>query len=724
MIPLFKVRHPKGLGNVIDKVYESGIITEGDYADEFEKKIGEYIGNPNICLVNSCTSAISLAAHMCDIGPDHEVITTSMTCLNQDASIKLADGSSMIIRKIVNNKLPVDVMSFNTDTMAFESKRVTNWIKLKNTTGIWYRFVLKNATPCSNGSKRGMWVTGDHKILTNVGYKRVDELSDTDLVVTDRYTLNSKQMEFLDGALLGDGSITSKNTTGLSRFVVGHSIVQSEWIKLKENALKGIGYSTAQYPERDGHAASMYIYTHSTVGFKKERERWYSVSRTKIVPNDLKITPLVLATWFMDDGSLNSPTGVVFCTDGFNVECIWTLFYKLVDFGFKPRVIGLHTKKRRISLGSTDTAKLFNIIGAYVPPTMRYKLGNFDCPEYDQSMWDLGEAVVEYDNPIVTKFEKRGKGFNYDYCIEVEDNHNFIVCSTVVSNCLATNLPFYQLGAKLVFADVDPTTGNLDPKSVAKLVTDKTKAIVVVHWAGQPVELNEIHKIATQYNIPVIEDAAHALRAEYDNIRIGSHSDYVCFSFQAIKQLSTVDGGAIACKRPEDAALIRKIRWFGLDRSFKSPPGQPPASRWEQDITHGGFKMHMNNVNAAIGLLQMETIDEVIVAHIANGKYYDGYIHNPKIEKLRRPTNTKSAFWIYSLLVDDPVKFKQYMTENGIATDVVHVRNDKYTIFENFRPSTPLKGLDHFTSKLMHIPVGWWLSEDERNYIVDTVNKY
>ena len=132
----------------------------------------------------------------------------------------------------------------------------------------------------------------------------------------------------------------------------------------------------------------------------------------------------------------------------------------------------------------------------------------------------------------------------------------------------------------------------------------------------------------------------------------------------------------------------------------------------------------MNNINAAIGLLQMETIDEVIDAHIANGKYYDGYIHNPKIEKLRRPTNTKSAFWIYSLLVDDPVKFKQYMTENGIATDVVHVRNDKYTIFENFRPSEPLKGLDHFASKLMHIPVGWWLSEDERNYIVYTVNNY
>jgi dTDP-4-amino-4,6-dideoxygalactose transaminase len=369
MIPLFKVRHPKGLGNLIDKVYESGIITEGDYADEFEKKIGEYIGNPNVCLVNSCTSALSLAAHMCSIGPGQEIITTSLTCL-------------------------------------------------------------------------------------------------------------------------------------------------------------------------------------------------------------------------------------------------------------------------------------------------------------------------------------------------------------------ATNLPFYQLGAKLVFADVDPTTGNIDPKSVAKLITNKTKAIVVVHWAGQPVELNEIHKIAIQYNIPVIEDAAHALRAEYDNIRIGSHSDYVCFSFQAIKQLSTVDGGAIACKRPEDAALIRKIRWFGLDRSFKSPPGQPPASRWEQDITHGGFKMHMNNINAAIGLLQMETIDEVIDAHIANGKYYDGYIHNPKIEKMRRPTNTKSAFWIYSLLVDDPVKFKQYMTENGIATDVVHVRNDKYTIFENFRPSEPLKGLDHFASKLMHIPVGWWLSEDERNYIVDTVNKY
>jgi len=295
------------------------------------------------------------------------------------------------------------------------------------------------------------------------------------------------------------------------------------------------------------------------------------------------------------------------------------------------------------------------------------------------------------------------------------------VISTAMT-CMATNEPFYNFGAKLVFADIDPMTGNIDVKDIEKKITDKTKAIIMVHWAGQPCDLDAINELAKKYGIKTIEDAAHALRSTYKGVRIGNHSDYVCFSFQAVKHLTTVDGGAIACKTKEDAERIRKLRWFGLDRHFKAPAGQPPASRWEQDITEVGYKFHMNNVNAAIGLENLKHVDFVIDGHVNNGKYFDEHINNPHVIIPNRVKDGASSYWLYSVLVEDKQKFKDYLEANGIASDVAHVRNDEYSCFEEFR--LPLPGLDEFSRKMLNIPCGWWLSEEDRDKIVKVVNKY
>ena len=291
---------------------------------------------------------------------------------------------------------------------------------------------------------------------------------------------------------------------------------------------------------------------------------------------------------------------------------------------------------------------------------------------------------------------------------------------TTAMTCMATNEPFFNVGAKLVFADVDPETGNIDPDDIRKKVTDRTKAIIVVHWAGQPVDLAAIGKIAADHDIKVIEDAAHALGAEYEGQRIGNHSDFVCFSFQAIKHLTTADGGAIICKRKEDAEKIRKIRWYGLDRKYSERTGK---SRWNQDIPDSGFKMHMNNLNAAIGLEQMKSIDFIINSHVKNGEFYDAHIKNPRVKKLRRDKSSSSSYWIYSVLVEDKEDFENYMKQNGIATDVVHVRNDLYSVFQEFRRAD-LENLDYFADRLMNIPVGWWVTEEKATYIVDVINGY
>jgi perosamine synthetase len=284
--------------------------------------------------------------------------------------------------------------------------------------------------------------------------------------------------------------------------------------------------------------------------------------------------------------------------------------------------------------------------------------------------------------------------------------------------CMATNEPFYNDGAKIIWADIDTTTGNINPDCIENLITEKTKAIIGVHWAGLPFDIDAINKIAKKYNIKVIEDAAHAIGATYKGKKIGNHSDHVCFSFQAIKHITTGDGGAICSKNNFDDERIKKLKWFGLDRNFK-------GSKWEQDITESGFKYHMNNMNAAIGLLQMKSIDNIVRSHQERYDFYNKYIDNPKVTKMKVDSNSRSSSWIYTVLVDDRERFQKYLYDKGIASDPVHMRNDNYSVFREFKKNkNELPGVEYFCSRHINIPVGWWISEKEAIYIVDVINDY
>lgn len=282
--------------------------------------------------------------------------------------------------------------------------------------------------------------------------------------------------------------------------------------------------------------------------------------------------------------------------------------------------------------------------------------------------------------------------------------------------CMATNEPVYNAGASIVWADIEKDTGNIDPESVLSKITKKTKAIISVHWAGQPFNIDLINKIAKDHNLKVIEDAAHALDSTYNDKKIGNHSDFVCFSFQAIKHLTTGDGGALFCKNKSDYEKSKLLRWFGLNRNYK-------GSKWEQDITLSGYKFHMNNITAVIGLEQMKYINDLTLAHKNNSKFYDKNINNPKIIKLKRSNNSETSSWIYSILCDTRDDLQIYLKNKKIHSDVVHVRNDQYSVFKDFKKSN-LNNLDFFESRLLNIPVGWWLSESDLNYIVDCINSY
>lgn len=276
-----------------------------------------------------------------------------------------------------------------------------------------------------------------------------------------------------------------------------------------------------------------------------------------------------------------------------------------------------------------------------------------------------------------------------------------------------TNTTILLTGAKVVWADVDPNTGLLDPQSVREKITERTKAIMLVHYAGMICNMDEFNKISKEFNIPIIEDAAHALGGKYRGVEVGSNSRFTCFSFQAIKQMTTVDGGAITFTNEEDIVPARKLRWFGLDKK---------TSRLENDITRAGYKYGMNNVTATIGKVQLEETPAIIERYISNGKFYDAELKNiPGVRLVSYYSNTEPSYWLYTIRVDNREHFCRMMEENGITASPLHHRSDTHTVFVESKCDLP--NMDKWYSEFVHIPCGWWIDDEDREKIVELIKK-
>jgi dTDP-4-amino-4,6-dideoxygalactose transaminase len=278
--------------------------------------------------------------------------------------------------------------------------------------------------------------------------------------------------------------------------------------------------------------------------------------------------------------------------------------------------------------------------------------------------------------------------------------------------CFASNIGPIHRGARIRWADIDPITGLIQVGDVERLITDKTKAIIAVNWAGKFCD----YKRLKQFGIPVIEDAAHTWKVFYTD-KEPERGDYVCYSFQAIKYLTTGDGGALVCPNAEKEKEARILRWYGLDRT------KSESFRCTQNITQAGFKYHMNDINASIGIANFQESIRSVLMQRENTKFI---IDNVKNDKLILPTyDNTCSYWLFSMHVIDGTKreFIKYLESSGIASSPVHFRNDKYDCTKQFEEGE-LYGVTSFDQTQICIPNGWWLDNKDLEHIVDTLNKY
>lgn len=283
---------------------------------------------------------------------------------------------------------------------------------------------------------------------------------------------------------------------------------------------------------------------------------------------------------------------------------------------------------------------------------------------------------------------------------------------------VATGLAILMQRAVPVFADIDPFTGNISAASIKAKITSRTRAVMPVHWAGYPCDLDEINSLAAAHGLAVIEDAAHALGARYKSKPIGAISRFTAFSFQAIKHLTTGDGGALCCANESEATAAKALRWFGIDRA-KSEPSILGERLY--DLTALGYKYHLNDLAAAVGLGNLTDFPERLARRreIAS-RYCRELASVPGLQLLKLAPDREHSYWLFTVLVERREDFIRKLTSKNIPSSVVHLRIDHNSIFGGIREDLP--GQAEFDAQQISIPVHEGLTDDDAARIISAIH--
>jgi len=369
---------------------------------------------------------------------------------------------------------------------------------------------------------------------------------------------------------------------------------------------------------------------------------------------------------------------------------------------------------------------------------------------------DTAEAVKHVLNsgfigqgPQVEAFELALRNyFNHDYCLSLNSGTSGLHLAyhllkrqhqskishwpglqigdevlTTALTCTASNWGILANNLRIKWVDVNPNTLNLDYDDLERKITPKTKIIQLIHWGGMPNNLDRVKEIQHKtkemfgFSPAVIEDCAHSFGSFYKSKKIGTHGNMCMFSFQAIKHLTSIDGGLLILPHLELYKRGKLIRWYGIDRD-----NNRKDFRCEADIEEWGYKFHMNDVCATVGLENLKYVDGIISKHRENAIFYNQNLSSiPGITLLEDHPDYQSSYWIYTLKVEKRDNFIQKMKEHGIVCSRVHERNDKHTCVQEYQAHLPT--LDKVIKEMVCIPVGWWVTPEDREYIITKIKE-
>lgn len=290
---------------------------------------------------------------------------------------------------------------------------------------------------------------------------------------------------------------------------------------------------------------------------------------------------------------------------------------------------------------------------------------------------------------------------------------------TTAQTFVSTALAILYVGAVPVFADLEVGVPNIDPQDIRRKITPRTKGILVVHYGGEPCDMDGVLKVASEHSLWVIEDAAHALGAQYRARPVGTLGDAGIFSFQAAKALTTGDGGLLICGSEPAHQLAYRLRWLGIDREHRIPSelGQP-----EWDIRELGYKYHMNDLAASLGLGQIDGYPAVLARRRAlDALYREALESRPGIRLLKKTDGAEGASWLFTILVERRLDFVRAVKSRGVDAAAWHRRIDKHSIFGGARTDLPQQ--ERFDSMQVSVPLRDSLTDQEVAKILGAIKQ-
>ncbi|UCD54934.1 MAG: DegT/DnrJ/EryC1/StrS family aminotransferase [Candidatus Omnitrophota bacterium] len=286
--------------------------------------------------------------------------------------------------------------------------------------------------------------------------------------------------------------------------------------------------------------------------------------------------------------------------------------------------------------------------------------------------------------------------------------------------------PIVSLGARPVFCEIEPDTLNIDVVDAEKRITKKTRAILTIHYGGMPCDMDMLLKIGKKKKIRIVEDAAHAFGSLYKGKKIGNFGDIACFSFDPIKNLTCGEGGCVTTNNAELAALLRKKRLLGITRDtwmrYKN------KRSWFYEIVTEGYRYHMSNINASIGIAQFKKFEKFIEKKKRIVKEYDDFFKYVKGIELLRRNYTESAPFNYTIRVSGSNRenirdrFIGYMAKRGISIGINYIPNHIQPFFRRFRKRLPVT--EKVWKEIVSLPLYYDMTKAELKKVEYSVKRF
>jgi dTDP-4-amino-4,6-dideoxygalactose transaminase len=303
------------------------------------------------------------------------------------------------------------------------------------------------------------------------------------------------------------------------------------------------------------------------------------------------------------------------------------------------------------------------------------------------------------------------------------------VITTPLTFCATVNAILHA-GAKPVLVDVDPLTANIDPTLIEAAISPKTKAVLPVHFAGRPCEMDEIVGIAERYNLKLIEDCAHAIETEYKGRKAGTFGDFGCFSFYVTKNVITGEGGMVLARQEEDAARIKMLALHGMSKDAWKRFGDEGYKHYY--VMECGFKYNMMDIQAAIGIHQLARVESSWKRRQEIWqRYNDAFSDLPITLPANLAPNTRHAYHLYTILVDETKTgisrdaFLDAMTYHNIGVGVHYLSLPEHPYYQNtldWQPQNHPNAMK-FGQQTVSLPISVTLTNEDVDDVIKAVRQ-